>query len=304
MPEPWAYRNGSFVPLAQAGLPLHDAGFVFGVTVTDLVRTFKQRLYRWPQHLARFRRGCETVHLQLPFDDATLTEAAIELVARNAALMPNRELCLVVFATPGPIGYYLGERGGLRGPITIGMHTFPLPFERYRSLVEEGATLRVPAVRQLPMESVPPAVKTRSRLHWWLADHAVAEVEPSARALLLDEDDHVTETAIANFLIVRGGKVISPRREKVLPGISLEVVAELCDELRIDFLERDLTIADCVAADEAMICGTAFCLAGVRHLEERTYPFPGPTLGRLLERWNAAVGLDIHEQIRRESHGS
>src|SRR5262249_50663975 len=154
----------------------------------------------------------------------------------------------------------------LHGPLTFGMHTFPLPFERYFEWTQNGAMLRIPSVRQLPAACVPPTIKHRSRLHWWRADHEVVAAMSTAKALLLDDHGHVTETALANFLIVRKGHVLTPPRTQVLPGVSLKVVAELCAEEGIPFQERPLTPELCASADEAMVCGTAFCLAGVRQL--------------------------------------
>jgi branched-chain amino acid aminotransferase len=294
MTEPWAFVDGDFVPFSQGALPLDDAGVVFGVVVADLARTFGNRLYRWPEHLARFRASCRAVHVEPRFDDDVLTGTAHELVRRNTRT--GGEQCLVVYATPGRLGHFRGA-GGI-GPASLGMHTYPLPWSRYRDLVERGAVLRVPSIRQVPAASMPPTLKVRSRLHWWLADHEVAAADPEAKALLLDQAGHVTETALANFLVVRGGRVLSPRRGAVLAGISLGVVRELCGGVGLTFEERDLTLAECLDADEALLTGTAFSIAGVRQLQERTYPFPGPMLGRLVEAWNRTVGVDIHAGFR------
>ena len=73
----------------------------------------------------------------------------------------------------------------------------------------------------------------------------------------------MTETAAANLLVVQGGQVLTPRGERVLAGVSLQVVEELCAELGVPFAEADLTVADCQRADEAMLSNTAFCLVGV-----------------------------------------
>src|SRR5436305_312403 len=143
MPEPLVFLNGRLVPQSQATLPLHDAGFVMGATVTDLCRTFHHKLYRWPDHLARFGHGCRSTRITPPLAERAITERAEELVQHNAALLaPGQELALVVFATPGPVGYYLGEEGGLGdGQTTFGMHTFPLPFARYRPWITHGVAL-------------------------------------------------------------------------------------------------------------------------------------------------------------------
>jgi branched-subunit amino acid aminotransferase/4-amino-4-deoxychorismate lyase len=301
--EPVALLNGAIIPQSQATLALNDAGFVFGATITDLCRTFHRRLYRWPEHLARFRRGCGAAGIDVPAGDAQLTAWAEELVAHNARLLaPGQELALVVFATPGPVGYYLGEPGGAGDrPATFGMHTFPLPFARYRDLVERGAALVVPGVRHVPAACVDPRLKQRSRLHWWLAEREARATAPGSMALLLNTTGHVTETAAANFLIVRGGTLISPPRESILAGISLAVVEELAGRLGIPMEFRPLTLTECQSADEALLTGTAFCVAGVRSIDGAALPWPGPVLGRLLAAWNAEVGLDLHGQILGEA---
>src|SRR5262249_6928805 len=83
VPE-FAYLNGRFVPLAEAALPLHDAGFVFGATVTDLVRTFHGRPFRLADHVERFRSSCDLCRVPQPLPDERLIAVAGELLARNA----------------------------------------------------------------------------------------------------------------------------------------------------------------------------------------------------------------------------
>jgi branched-subunit amino acid aminotransferase/4-amino-4-deoxychorismate lyase len=299
MTEPLAYLNGQLLPQSRACLPLHDAGFVLGATVTDLCRTFRHTLYRLDDHLARFRAGCTLAQIPQPLPDSELAALAVELAGRNAALLPpEHDLALVFFATPGPIGYYLGEPGGPGdGPPTLGIHTFPLPFQRYHSLFTAGARLVVPDVRAIPPSSVDPRIKFRSRLHWWLADRSVRAQSPGAAALLTDADGRLTETAAANFLLVRAGTVISPPRSCILGGISLHVVEELCGELGIPFAERSLTLDDALAADEAMLTSTPFCLAAVSSIQGQSIPWPGPIFASLLAAWSRNVGVAIDGQI-------
>ncbi len=299
MPEPLAYLHGRFLPQGEARLALNDAGFVSGATVTDLVRTFAHRPFRLPDHLRRFRRSCELARVPQPLADEELTDIAERLVSHNAGLLrPEQDLALVLFATPGPVGYYLGQPGGPGdGPPTLGLHTFPLPFARYARLFREGARLVVPATRQVPPACIDPHVKQRSRLHWWLAEQEARQVDPGASALLLDADGFVTETAFANLLVARGGVVQTPPRAGVLSGVSLQVVEELCQQLGVGFEERPLTLKDCQAADEAMLSCTSFCLAGVSRIQGTPLAFPGPVYERLLRAWGEQVGLDVRSQI-------
>jgi len=282
------------MPQSHAHLAHNDAGFVFGATVTDLCRTFRHRLYRWSDHLARFRQGCQSAGIDVPLTEAAITSQAEELVVHNAGLLDaGADLALVLFATPGPIGYYLGQSVAAGEQLTFGMHTFPLPVERYRPWIEEGVTLMTPGVQALPAACVDPRIKQRSRMHWWLADQEVKRVRPGAMALLLDAAGCVTETAAANFLIVRNGTLVSPPRERILGGVSLKVIGELCSRLGVPLEFRPITLEECYAADEALLTCTTFCIAGVRQLNDRAIPWPGPMLRRLADAWSAEVGVEI-----------
>src|SRR5436309_16069839 len=107
MSQPLAYLGRRFLPQTEASLPLHDAGFVWGATVTDLCRTFRHRLYRLADHLRRFRESCRLARVPLLLGDDELVNISNRLVAHNAALIGEEaDLALVLFATPGPIGYY------------------------------------------------------------------------------------------------------------------------------------------------------------------------------------------------------
>lgn len=281
-------------------LELHDAGFVFAATVIDYIRTFQQQPYRLEEHLQRFRHDCAACYIPLPDSHDRLLTIAQELVAHNATLLPPQaELVLILFATPGPLAIYLGEGSGI-GPPTLGMHTFPLPCARYRRFFAEGMVLAVPGVHAVgPGQLIDPRCKHRSRLHWWIADRLLRDPKypPHAVALLQDHHGHLTETAIGSFLAVMDGVVCSPRQENILDSISLRQVRSLCERLGISFEQRDLCLADVPRFEEAMLTGTAFCLAGVRELHRQPIPWPGPIFEDLLCAWSEEVGIDIRAQI-------
>jgi len=301
MSGPLVYLNGQLIPQLDAHLEFNDAGFVWGATATDLCRTFRHRLFRLPEHLIRFRQSCTLAQVPQPVPDEELAGVATELVARNVALIaPEQDLALVLLATPGPIGYYAGQPGGPGdAQPTLCLQTFPLPLDRYGRLFRDGARLVIPSTRHVPAACIDPRAKQRSRLHWWIAGQEVHAIDPAADALLLDLNGHVTETAAANFLIVRKRTVISPPRRSILGGVSLRVVEELCGELGLPFEERPLSLEECLAADEALLTSTPYCVAGVRRLNESALTWPGPVWRKLIDAWSRQVKVDIPGQILR-----
>lgn len=281
-----AFLNGHFVRDDSALLSPRDAGFQWGATVSERCRTYRRKLFRLPEHLARFRQSCESCRIPQPIPDAELMLFADHLLAENGPVThPEGELELVLFATPG-----------VDAP-NLGMFADPLLLARFQPWYETGVPLVIPPTRQLPAECVPPQAKMRSRMHWWIAEQETKDQDPTASALLLDHYGHVTETAMANFLIVRGRSVISPPRASILHGISLQVVEELCGELGIPFIERALTPAECQSADEAMVASTPFGVLGVSRLNGKPIPWPGTVLGQLREAWSRMVDVDIWQGI-------
>lgn len=311
---PLAYLNGRFLPFTDAALPLHDAGFVSGATVVDNARTFRRALFRWPDHLARFRRDCAACYVPLEQSDEQLTAAASELVAHNAKLLPpGGELQLVTFATPGPLGFYLGEAAN--GPPTLGMATYPLPLARYRRFFTEGVTLAVAGVQSAhPGDLLPPRVKHRSRLFWHVAENTLRDPAsrfhaPGAVPVVLDHGG-AADTAVGCVLAVAGDTVIRPAPGRVQDSISAKVIEELCTATGLkctteplDFRDlcRPLEGSNVNAVTELLLAGTGFCVAGVRRFaradDAREYAWPGPAFRTLLAAWSDLVGVDIAKQF-------
>lgn len=317
MTTPLAFFNGRFVPFAEAALPLHDAGFVSGATVVDNARTFRHTLFRWPDHLARFRRDCAACYVALDATDAQLTAVAEELVAHNAKLLPpGGELQLVTFATPGPLGFYTG--GAENGPAALGLVTYPLPFARYRPFFVEGARLAFAGWSAgHPGDLLPPRVKHRSRLVWHIAQQSVSDPRsgvycPGAVPLVLNYAG-VGDTAIGSVLAVADGTVYRPPADATQDSISVKVIGELCAAAGVKFAEAAFDLSspwrdrahqqDAIVsrASELLLAGTGFCAAGVRELvwyqQPRAFAWPGPVLCQLLAAWSDLVGVDVARQF-------
>ncbi len=300
--DPLAFRNGRFVPPGELTLGFADAGFVSGATVTDFCRTYRHRLFRWPDHLARLRRDCAACHVPLPYSDADLTAAAERLVTHNAELIgEGDDFALVTFATPGPLGYLAGAAED--GPPTIGMHTVPLPRHRYRRFFTDGVTLAV--VGALPT-GLPNPVKHRSRLHWWLAGHAASE--PGAVPVLLGPDG-APDTAVGGVLAVVRGIVVGPEPGAVLESVSVRVARELCERAGLAFAHGAIRPRDDEGLSEMLLAGSGFGLAGVRRWvgsdrAVREFDWPGPVYRKLQAEWSKLVGIDVERQMLTEPDSS
>ena len=104
MPEPIAYLRGQWIPASQAAVPVYDAGFVLGATVTEQLRTFRGELFRLPEHLERLRASLELSGIEPQESLSDLADIAVRLVSQNFALVDsNDDLGLVYFRHPWPV---------------------------------------------------------------------------------------------------------------------------------------------------------------------------------------------------------
>ncbi len=300
MTQPVALLNGEFIPATELTVPVFDAGFIQGVTVSEQMRTFGGTLFRLDQHLERLAHSLAVIGLENDVRIADLAEWAVELVSRNHGLLqPGDDLGLSLFVTPGP--YPAMAPAGIKGP-TIGMHTFPIPFHQWVDLYDQGQPLEVTDIQQVPSACWPAELKCRSRMHYYLADLHARRKDPAARALLLDAGGNVIEASTANLVIYRRDEgLVSPPREKILPGISVAMLETLAAEANIPFVHREVSLDDVLTADEAILSSTSPCLLPVRSLNGQAVGkvCPGPVFGDAIQRWGEKVGVSIISQARK-----
>jgi len=302
MNEPSVFINGNFVPASQAHIAIYDAGLVIGATIAEMTRTFRHQPFRLEEHIARLFRSSRYTRIPLPETREELIRISLELLDRNFKELESRqELGLIHFATPGPFVGYVGSAGvAVRSEPTFCIHTFPLRFSSFRHYFEQGAHVVTPSIRHIPPQCVDSKIKHRSRMHQWLADQEVRQVDPKGITLWLDLNGNVTETSGSNFVIVRNGGVVVPPFRNTLPGISLRTVQELCSKLTIPFEQTDFQVYDVMNASEAMLTSTPYCLAPVTRINGARIgngeEVGGPVFRRLALAWSELVGLNILDQ--------
>ena len=299
MQEPLAYLKGQFVPASQCVLPIYDLGIVLGAAVTDFLRTFHQRPYRMEDHVRRFYRSCKYARIEPPVDFEESIAISEKLLTENARMFPGKELGLVYYMTAGENTVYAGA-AGMPDQLTASyvQHTFPMQFHLWRDAFLQGVHCITPAPRHWPPQCLSSKIKNRNRLHMWIGEQEAHAVDKCAMPLFLDIDGNITETGGSNFVIYRDGQVVSPHRKNILWGISVTVLAEICAEMGIPFVEQDIQTWDVVNADEAWVPTTPYCLGPVVRING--VPIgdgrPGPVWRTILDRWSEIVDKDIYRE--------
>ena len=155
-----------------------------------------------------------------------------------------------------------------------------------------------------PPECLDPTIKSRSRMHWRIADHQVISLDPGARAVLADFDGNLTETSSGNLFVLKDGDILTPPADRVLNGISRQVVMELATAAGYTVKEQLVPIELALEADEIWTTSTPYCMLPVSRFNESKISGgkPGPvfqqnpaslewTGGRRYSRANHECGI-------------
>jgi len=285
------YLNGDFVPRGEAKISVLDAG-LNGDVVYDTLRTVNRtQVFRIEAHLERLYRSCRAADIDPGMNPGQMTEIIRDVMNRNVDLLDkNDDAWISVRITSGSRFE--------RGKSTVIVSFVPLPFKAYAKYFILGTHLVVPPIRHVPPQCMDPKIKHDSRLFMHMADREVKRAYPEARTLLLDLDGNIAELTDASFFIVKKGRVITPSRRNVLPGVSRQVILELCEKLNIPASEMDIQLYDAYTADEAFQSGTSYRMLPVSRINGRRLwkAVPGPVTKRLLAAYSEAIGLDIEKQ--------
>ena len=288
-------NDGAEPAKSAQGLALDDVGLLSGVVVVDRLRTLGGQLLDLHEHVARFCRSAQLLGIDLP-SQQKLRDRVTACVEAEQECYVGDDFCVVLLATPGRISSPIDPDTQSRTPTLI-IHTQPIDWRRLAHWYRSGQALQVATARSVPAMCWSPKIKTRARLHYYLADQQAVNStnDPYAAGLLLDERGCVTETSSANVLLVEGERLVSPQPAGILDGISLGRTVRLAMQLDVEVSWEDISIERALQADGILLCGSTGCLWSALQLNERVFKLPQqqPLLLRLWNAWQRDVACDF-----------
>ena len=207
---------------------------------------------RWAfldDHLDRLFDSCRAVSLDIGMDRDQV-RAALDATARANGMTHDAHCRLMV--TRGPKARpFQHPKLSQSGPTVVIIAEHSKPVES----LQRGIRLAtVPQVRGLPM-SQDAKYNSHSKLNCVIAC-LQAEQAGADEALMLDPHGFVNTTNACNFFVVRRGEVWTSTGDYCMNGVTRRKVIELCRQDGIPIHERNYSLVDAYAADEAFLTGT------------------------------------------------
>lgn len=248
-----------FVPEDQAVVSVFDRCFRYGDGLFEAILVSRGKMFRWPQHFARFRRSAEFLSIQMPYSRDKLFAIASELITRNEA--QHAMLRLQLSRGVGPRGY--APTGEERPMIVMTLHPAP-----EREMPRRAWALTVGSLRVAPRDSLANH-KTCSRLLQVFAS-AEARERGADECLIVNTNGDVTEGSTSNVFWIEGATIYTPPlTEGALPGITRAVVFECCGLLGLRCEERAARVDRLAGSDGVFLSLTSRGVVEVGSIDGR-----------------------------------
>ncbi len=244
-----AFVDGSFVPVAEARVPILDWGFLRSDATYDVAHVWQGSFFRLEDHLDRFERSMERLHMSLSFSRTEIREILMECVRLSGL----RDAYAEVICTRGV------PPAGSRDPRECenALFAFVVPFVWIADpeKQEQGLHATISRIQRIPRSSVDPTAKN---YHWLDLTMGLYEAYEGGgeTAILVDGDDNVVEGPGFNVFMVDDGGVATPEAG-VLEGITRRTIMELASELGIPLETRAVSVEKMRRADEVFATSTA-----------------------------------------------
>lgn len=275
-----AYVDGTYVPIAEARIPMTDWGYRRSDVTYDVVSVWNGSFFRLDDHLRRFRSSMNKLRLKPKESDEEIRHILHKMVAlagfRTAYVAMD---CLRGRPVQGQRLHPANARNYLCA------YAAPYHSSMSDEIIARGAHMIVASTPRIPQESVD---QTAKNFHWADMTRAMFEAEDKGadNPILLDAHGNVTEGPGYNVFTVTNGVVATPDYN-VLEGISRMAVIDICADLGIACEIRKISSEELRDADEIFVSSTAGGIIGVSRIDGRIMnnDRPGPISARVREAY-------------------
>jgi D-alanine transaminase len=272
-----AYFNGQFLPREEIKVSPDDRGFLFADGVYEVIRAYGGKPFRMDEHMIRLARSLKEIRIDYP--------AVAGLAAISEKLIVENDLARGDYATI----YIQITRGAAPRkhpfpdePVPPTVYVAASPGISQRAKIEKGVKIiLVPEIRWTRCD-----IKSIALLPNVLANQQAKE--NNAEEAVFVRDGVITEGSHTNFFMVFGGRVLThPLNSHILPGITRDIIRDLCAGLKIPFQDELVSEKDLPRAEEMFLSGTSMEVTPVIQVEgwKVGKGIPGPLTVRLREAY-------------------
>ena len=263
--EGFIWMDGQLIDWADAKVHVLTHTLHYGLGVFEGVRAYSTpegtKIFRLNDHTNRLFESAKAVNMKIPFSQQEINEAQKEVFRVN-------ELDEGYIR---PMCFYGSEGMGLRAD-NLKVHCIVAAWEwpSYRSpeAFEKGINIKISSYKRETGNIV-----SRSKVNGNYVTSIMALQEAMKEgydeALLLDDEDNISEGSGENFFIVKNKTLYTPDLDASLDGITRKSIISLAEELAIKVEVKKVKLQDVLDADELFFTGTAAEVVPIRSVDKK-----------------------------------
>ncbi len=257
------FLDGEFVKANSVKTGLYSQTMHYGNGVFEGIRSYNTsdgvKIFKAKEHFDRLQYSASKMHIKLDLSSEEMEHAAYKVLEKNN----------LTDAYIRPL-VYLGENMSLT-PTDV-VHVAIVAWKWGNLFGDEMLNVMISSYQRPNPKSCHMEAKVVG--HYTNSILATTEAKQNGfhEALLTDMNGFIAEGPGANFFLEKDGKFITCPLGNILAGITRATVFELAKDLGFEVEERFFTPEEIFTADAAFFCGTAAEIAGIKRINDYTFP--------------------------------
>lgn len=272
------YYDGEWQLARDSKTGLYQQSFHYGNGVFEGIRAYTTdqgtKILRAQEHYERLLYSAKTMHLDLDYTVDELIELTYQLLEKNH--LQDAYIRPLVFTH---------EKLGLQAENKT--HLFICAWDWSQYFDEGQLSMKVsPYCRPDPKSC---HVEAKVSGHYVNSILAMKDAHADGYddALLIDQKGYIAEASGANFFLQKDGKLFTPPRGNILPGITRSIVMELAKANDIEVEEKHFKPEEVFGAEGAFLTGTAVEIKAIGAVNKHPFSL----------NWEDTFGAKLQKQF-------
>jgi len=242
------FVNGELVPRTEAKVSVFDSSVQGGDAVWEGLRVYNGRIAALDGHLQRLQNSAKALLFESVPSTDEVRDAIFKTLAANG--MRDESHIRLTLTRGEKITSGMNPRLNQSGCCLIVLAEWKPPVYS-----DDGIRVITASTRRNTPQCLDSKIHHSNLLNNILAS-IEANVAGADSAIMLDIDGFVSETNDTNLFIVHDREVLTPTADSCLPGLTRQMILDICKEQGIPAAERRLSMTEVYTADEVFTSGT------------------------------------------------
>jgi len=275
----YIWLNGAFQPFNDSNVHLLSHTLHYGLGAFEGIRAYETEaggaIFRLSEHTERLFDAAKKISIAIPYSKEELEAVQKEAMTKNKLQEGYIR----------PIVFLGSESMGLRAKDLVSVNVAVACWE-WPSYMDPEAKKKGISIIKSPYQQYENPLYSNNKIIGTYINSIMALHDALAKnadeAILLDKNGFISEGSGENLFIIKDSKLLTPKTDFCLNGITRQTVMQIASDLGIEVEEKNLIFDELVDADEAFFSGTAVEITPITKVDNSI--IGSGTIGPISER--------------------